>query len=103
MSPAAGPRYECMGYATFVAAHEDPAFAKWFMRFEGAADLLRETQPERLVWVQHALIDLIDLLDPERDRVDRATCANGAISATSGGSPWYPCRQRVGSVGPYFS
>ena len=31
-------------------------------------DQLRENKPERLVWVQHALIDLIDLLDPEYDR-----------------------------------
>jgi hypothetical protein len=65
---AAGPRYECMGYAAFVAAQEDPAFANWFTRLADAADHLPETRPERLVWVQRALIDLIDLLDPEHDR-----------------------------------
>lgn len=70
---AAGPRYECMGYATFLAAHEDPAFAKWFTRLGNAIDRLRDekNRPERLVWVQHALIDLIDLLDPGRDRFEK--------------------------------
>jgi hypothetical protein len=65
---AAGPRYECMGYAKFVAAQEDPAFAKWFTRLGDAIAQLRENKPERLVWVQHDLIDLIDLLDAEYDR-----------------------------------
>jgi hypothetical protein len=67
----AGPRYECMGYAAFIAAHEDPAFAKWFTRFGDAIDRLRNDKryrPERLVRVQHALIDLIDLLDRDRAR-----------------------------------
>ena len=68
---AAGPRYECMGYAVFVAAQEDPAFANWFTRLGDAIDQLRENRPERLVWVQHALIDLIDLLDPGHDRFEQ--------------------------------
>jgi hypothetical protein len=66
-----GPRYECMGYAAFVAAHEDPAFAKWFTRLGDAIDQLRDdknNRPERLVRVQRALITLIDLLDPGHDR-----------------------------------
>lgn len=37
---AAGPRYECMGYAAFVAAHEDPSFAKWFTRIGAAVEQL---------------------------------------------------------------
>jgi hypothetical protein len=68
---AAGPRYESMGYAAFVAAQEDPAFANWFTRLGDAIDQLRENRPERLVWVQHALIDLIDLLDPGHDRFEQ--------------------------------
>jgi hypothetical protein len=67
----AWPRYECIGYAAFVAAHEDPAFAKWFIRLGDAIDQLRENKPERLVWVQHALIDLIDLLDPGCDHFEQ--------------------------------
>jgi hypothetical protein len=74
---SAGPRYDCMGYAAFVAAQEDPTFANWFTRLGGAIDQLRQNpperqnRPERLVWVQHALINLIDLLDPEHERFDR--------------------------------
>jgi hypothetical protein len=67
----AGPRYECMGYAAFVAAHEDPDFANWFIRLGDAVDQLRNDEsnrPERLVRVQQCLIDLIDLLDPDRAR-----------------------------------
>lgn len=44
---AAGPRYECMGYAAFVAAHEDLAFAKWFTRIGDAAERF-ERNRERL-------------------------------------------------------
>ena len=68
-----GPRYECMGYAAFVTAHEDPTFAKWFTRLGEAIDQLRDknNRPERLVWVQHALIDLIDCLDPGHERFER--------------------------------
>jgi hypothetical protein len=68
---AAGPRYECMGYAAFVAANGDPAFAAWFTRTGAAVEQLRTVKPERLVWVQHALIDLIDLLDPDHERFER--------------------------------
>lgn len=68
---AAGPRYECMGYAAFVAAHEDLSFAKWFTRIGAAVEQLRAIKPERLVWVQHALIDLINLLDPDHERFER--------------------------------
>lgn len=68
---AAGPRYECMGYAAFVAAHEDPAFAKWFTRLGDAIGQLAKDKPERLVLVQHALIDLINLLDPGHDRFEQ--------------------------------
>jgi hypothetical protein len=65
---SAGPRYECMGYAAFVAAQETPVFAKWFTRLGDAIASLPGHQPERLVRVQHALVDLIDLLDPGHDR-----------------------------------
>jgi hypothetical protein len=66
----AGPGYECMGYAAFVAAQEDPAFASWFTRLGEAVDQLPATRPGRLVWVQRALIDLIDLLDPGHHRFE---------------------------------
>jgi hypothetical protein len=66
--PSAGPRHECMGYASFVAKQSDPEFAKWFTRIGEAISRLPGHQPARLVAVQHALIDLIDFLDPEQSR-----------------------------------
>jgi hypothetical protein len=65
-----GLRYECMGYAAFAAAQENPAFASWFTRLGDAISQLPQCLPERLILVQHALIDLIDLLDPGRDRFE---------------------------------
>jgi len=76
-----GRRHECMGYAAFVAAHADPNFAKWFSRLGDAIEQLSEEKPARLVLVQHALIDLVDFLDPERDR-------------------FHDCRSRLDASGP---
>jgi hypothetical protein len=67
---ASGPQYECMGYAAFVAAQGTAAFANWFTRLGDAISQLPQKRSERLVWVQHALIDLIDLLDPGHDRFE---------------------------------
>lgn len=66
----AGPRYECMGYSAFVAAQGTPSFANWFTRLGEAISQIPQSRPERLVWVQRALIDLIDLLDPGHDRFE---------------------------------
>jgi hypothetical protein len=46
----------------------------WFKRLGDAINQLRHddgNKPKRLVLVQHALIDLIDLLDPHRERFDK--------------------------------
>jgi hypothetical protein len=67
------PRYQCLGYAAFVTAQEDPNVVRWFKRLGDAIDQLRHDgadKPKRLVMVQNALIDLIDLLDPARERLD---------------------------------
>lgn len=61
-----GPRFECIGYASFVKKNQDPDYSRWFERFGKEVERLPGRQPERLVCVQHALIDLIDLLDPGR-------------------------------------
>jgi hypothetical protein len=58
-----------MGYASFVAKQDDAEFAKWFQRLGGAIQDLPGQRPERLVAVQNALIDLIDLLDPDHERI----------------------------------
>ncbi|MET8152432.1 hypothetical protein ACIBSW_18705 [Actinoplanes sp. NPDC049668] len=72
MDPGAtGPatRAECMGYASFVAKLEEPGFARWFDRTGKAIGALPGQRPERLVYVQNALVDLIDFLDPGSERL----------------------------------
>lgn len=62
-------RTECIGYATFVANLQETTFARWFDRIGDAIEVLPGQRPERLVHVQNALIDLIDFLDPNGDRL----------------------------------
>lgn len=67
---AVGRHLECIGYATFVSLQNQPDFAKWFTRLGGAVTRLPDQwpRPERWVLLQQALIDLIDLLDPDELR-----------------------------------
>jgi hypothetical protein len=68
VSDPEGPRSEAIGYASFVERRKDPDFSFWF------GDLVNDIEDrligdprlhgERLVATQHALIDLLDLLDP---------------------------------------
>jgi hypothetical protein len=49
----------------------DPGFAAWFAPLEDSIYQLAEmspTYPPRVIEVQHALIDVLDALDPERKR-----------------------------------
>jgi len=62
-SPAQGVRSRCLGYANFVERLGDPSFAKWFDRIGSQLINLSVGDLKRLIGVQHALIDLIDLLD----------------------------------------
>ena len=61
-------RYQCIGYATFVERLEkDSGFARWFERLGGEIDQLSDPAPGqlgRLIELQHALIHVIDFLDP---------------------------------------
>jgi type II secretory pathway pseudopilin PulG len=60
--------YECIGYAEFVKRLADPEFARWFARLQ--QDIIQfsldpsDQSRHRLIHLQHALIDLIDFLDP---------------------------------------
>lgn len=59
-------RLSCMGYASFVEAKDD-SFTRWFSQLEQDVDTLSKDalgRGERLVQLQHALIDLLDYLDP---------------------------------------
>jgi hypothetical protein len=63
-----GAQWQCAGYASFYSRLEhDKVFASWFTRLEGDVRRLGagtgEARP-RLVRVQHALIDLLEFLDP---------------------------------------
>lgn len=64
---------QCMGYAAFVG-NRSPEFRRWFDPL--AKDLERlasdiSAGEKRLVSLQHALVDLIDFLDPECVRFPR--------------------------------
>jgi hypothetical protein len=68
-----GERLEIIGYAKFLSSQQDPEFDRWFGHLRDDIDMLaREPDgghDERLRALQSALIDLIDLLDPEAVRI----------------------------------
>lgn len=74
LEPVAGEarRYQCIGYATFVERLElDTKFARWFNRLSAEVDQLIHPAPgqlDRLIEVQHALINVINFLDPDGRR-----------------------------------
>ncbi len=62
-----GTRSDCLGYAEFRAALEVPSFASWFKRLrESIGHIAISEPPARLIFTQRALVDLVDLLDPNR-------------------------------------
>lgn len=66
------PRTDCLGFAAFSEQLGDPAstLAKWFAGILDDVDSLADIRghSERLLLLQHSLIDLVDLIDPERVR-----------------------------------
>ena len=61
-------RRECRGYASFALERQRPDFSRWFERLEADIQLLaRETRQhlERPLLLQHALVDVVELLDPK--------------------------------------
>ncbi len=68
------PRWDCIGYADFVANRDDPTFERWFRC--PRADLqvlvgLPAGCQARIVRVQHGLLGLVELLDPDGHRVSK--------------------------------
>lgn len=65
-------RLQCIGYAAFVARQSKPEFARWFTQLRGDVGVLA-SEPEghldRVVALQHGLVELIDFLDPEHTRL----------------------------------
>ncbi|RSH94397.1 hypothetical protein EHS25_004200 [Saitozyma podzolica] len=76
---AVGRHLECIGYATFVSLQNQPDFAKWFKRLGSAVTRLpaQWPRPDRWVFLQQALIDLIDLLDRMSSGFPIGTNASG--------------------------
>ena len=78
--------HECMGYATFVSHLRDPDFSRWFDQLRRDLSLLVEEPKahlERPVLLQNALVDVLDLLDPNCDRF--ATDRRGRLTAALAG------------------
>jgi hypothetical protein len=74
--PAADPvRYECIGVVAFIEKLADPPFLRWFEKLqrdiEKLATELSNKSEERLVLLQHALIDVIDFLDSDGVRLPK--------------------------------
>jgi hypothetical protein len=67
-----GERPETVGYAGFLARQRDPQFDRWFADLRADLDALANEpdagHEERLLALQHALVELIDLLDPKQVR-----------------------------------
>jgi hypothetical protein len=66
------PRWECIGYAQFVANLDSEGMQRWFRRLQDDVALLAkdlEAHLERVVHLQRALVDLVDVLDPDSERV----------------------------------
>jgi len=67
-------RREVIGYATFVTMREDAAFSRWFALLQSNVIQLADEpgiHDERLVELQHRLVDLIEFLDPDAEHFPR--------------------------------
>jgi hypothetical protein len=67
-------RADCLGYAEFLNRLKDPDFGHWFESLRGdisrTSEMLDRGQlPDRVVAIQHALIELVNFLDPQQARI----------------------------------
>ncbi|MDQ6616272.1 MAG: hypothetical protein M3083_16415 [Actinomycetota bacterium] len=71
--PADGsPRWDCWGYAEFVSRLDAPEIGKWFGNLRVGIDALAtdlNAHNERLIALQHDLLGLIALIDPDGEQV----------------------------------
>jgi hypothetical protein len=61
-------RHQCLGYAGFVARASAGEFGRWFDKLRADIDTLGrepEAHLERPILLQNALVDLLDVLDPD--------------------------------------
>jgi len=81
--PQSAPRWDAMGYAEFLESRSDPNMDRWFARLRGELTELSDGESpnfDRLIRVQRALVDLLDLLDPDHLRI---TSCRTRLSETS--------------------
>jgi hypothetical protein len=69
-----GPRWDCIGYAAFVQALADKqsAISRWIQPLLHDIDKLAKSyqvHQARIIAIQHGFIELINLIDPEGDRI----------------------------------
>ncbi len=67
-APGKARGWDCLGYATFVERVPRPEVGKWFALLKDDMTKLKddlESHDERLVALQHSLIDLVCLIDPD--------------------------------------
>lgn len=61
------PRWDCLGYASFVGRLEQPEFVRWLATLHRSLETLLEDlhhHDERLIELQNRLLDLVCLMDP---------------------------------------
>jgi hypothetical protein len=66
------PRWDCLGYASFVHSLEDRQMARWFQRLREDIGEFSENpanRDRRLRLIQRSLMDTVDILDPHAHRV----------------------------------
>ena len=69
-----GPRWDCIGYAKFVQflVDEAPAMSRWIQPLLHDLDTLAanyHAHKARIIAMQHHLVELINLIDPEGNRI----------------------------------
>jgi hypothetical protein len=73
-STPGAPRWECMGYASFVRSLEDEQMARWFRRLREDIGEFAENPANcdgRLRLIQQRLMDVIDIVDPDARSVPK--------------------------------
>jgi len=66
------PRWDCMGYAAFTTASRSAPMQPWIGLLESDVEVLAaesSKHDDRIVALQHSLVDLMDTLDPQCERV----------------------------------
>lgn len=85
-----GDGTSCLGYVEFCRRlDDDPEFAEWFGPLSDSIEAVARAEklPYRLIALQHALMDLIDLLDPSAERFP-TTGAHDSAAHRRGDSCW---------------